>query len=84
MRVLLYNDLYIDAAKVNKAVALPDTFVVSPPLGVEVLQFFASTSPFGPVAVTDWEGYEVLREAVSVFVYRTRGLRTQDAQPQVA
>jgi hypothetical protein len=84
MRVLLYNDLFIDAAKVNKVVALPDTFVVSPPLGVEVLHAFASNEEFGPLSVVNWEGYEVLQEDVSVFVERTRGLRKKVISRQVA
>ncbi|MBI4233121.1 MAG: DUF4384 domain-containing protein [Chloroflexi bacterium] len=76
-RALLYNNYYIKEADVNHAVALPDTFVVTAPLGVEVLQVFASTEKFPPVQVRNWEGYEVLAEDLGTYVAQVRGLKKQ-------
>jgi hypothetical protein len=83
-RALLYNNYYLDAAKVNSAVELPDTFVVAAPFGVEVLQVSASTQRFAEVPVRDWQGYQVLTEDLRVYVSQVRGLRRVEPQRQVA
>lgn len=75
MRVLLYNNYYIREAIVNHAVALPDTFYVSEPFGVEVLQTMASTEKFPKMKTKDWEGYPVLIEDLEQIVAHTRGLK---------
>jgi len=74
-RALLYENYYVNDAKVNHAVVLPDTFVAAPPFGVEVLQVFASTEDFPEVRVRNWKGYDVLEEDLKGYVSRTRGLR---------
>jgi hypothetical protein len=74
MRALLYNNYYLNAAMVNHAVVLPDTFYVAEPLGVEVLQEMASTESFPEVRTREWEGYQVLAEDLGQYVAQTRGL----------
>jgi hypothetical protein len=83
-RVLFYDNYYIDAAKVNHAVTLPDTFLVSAPFGVEVLNAFAGTEPFPPVQVVTWQGYPVLAEDLGTYVARTRGLKKQQKTLELA
>jgi len=83
-RALLYNNHFINEAKVNHAVMLPDTFVVAEPFGVEVVQVFASTERFPEVRVRDWEGYDVLEEDLEEYVSRTRGLKRRERTQEVA
>ena len=72
---MLYNNHYIDQAKVNHAVALPDTFEVTAPFGTEFLQVFARTERFPEVAVRDWQGYPLLAEDLQTYVDQMRGLK---------
>jgi len=83
-RALLYNNHFINEAKVNHAVMLPNTFVVDEPFGVEVLQVFASTERFPEVRVRDWEGYDVLDEDLEEYVSRTRGLKRRERVREMA
>jgi hypothetical protein len=83
-RALLYHNYCLDAAKVNCAVELPDTFVVAAPFGVEVLQVSASTRRFPEVSVRDWQGYQVLAEDLAAYVGRVRGLRRLEPGRQTA
>jgi len=83
-RALLYNNYFINEAKVNHAVMLSDTFVVAEPFGVEVLQVFAGTEPFPEVLVRDWEGYDVLEEDLEEYISRTRGLRRRERAREMA
>ncbi|MFH1009521.1 MAG: LPP20 family lipoprotein [Candidatus Latescibacterota bacterium] len=84
MRVLLYNNYYIREAMANHAVALPDTFVVTDPFGVEVLQVMAGTEKFPEVKTKDWEGYPVLVEDLKAFVSNTRGLKKKQKRQEMA
>jgi len=63
--ILGEEQYFVDAGKVNKAVEMPETYEVVPPFGVEVLQVFASTTPFPspPVETRTIEGenYKVLK-----------------------
>jgi len=81
-RVLLYNNYHIDASRVNRIVALPDTFEVAPPLGVEVLQAFASDQQFPPVQVRQHDGYEILRDDLKNYLAQTRGLKKVTQGPE--
>jgi hypothetical protein len=83
-RALLFNNYFIREADVNHAVALPDTFVVAEPLGVEVLQVFASTEKFPQVRVSNWQGYEVLAEDLGTYVAQVRGLKKQQKSLELA
>ena len=76
-RTMLYQNLRIAADQVNEVVGIPRMFVVAPPLGVEVVQVFASTERFPYAPVVEQEGYFVLQEDLPQFVRRTRGLRRQ-------
>ena len=84
MRTLLHNNYYVNAAMVNHAVMLPDTFYVDEPFGVEVLQAMASTEGFPEVRTRDWEGYPVLEEDLEQYVSRTRGLRKKEKVKRMA
>lgn len=84
MRVLLYNNYYIPQAIVNHAAVLPDTFVVSEPFGVEVLQAMASTERFPEVKTRDWEEYPVLVEDLEEYVAQTRGLKKKQKGQEMA
>jgi hypothetical protein len=83
-RALLYNNYYIDHGRANHVVVLPDTFIVAEPLGVEVLQVFASNERFAEVNVSPWEGYDLLAEDLDEFVSRTRGLKKKKKERKVA
>ena len=69
---------------VNHAVALPDTFVVAEPFGVEVLQAMVGTERFPEVKTKNWEGYPVLVEDLKEFVVRTRGLKKKQKRQEMA
>jgi len=75
----LYRNYYIDESKVNKVIALPDTFEVTPPFGSETMQMFASTQKFPDVALTkkviDGEDYDVIDDDLPAFTSKTRGLK---------
>jgi hypothetical protein len=83
-RVLLYNNYYVDQSKVNHAIVLPDTFVVAPPLGVEVLSVFASTETFPEVRVKRWEGYDLLEDSLEQYVSGMRGLQKKRKAAEMA
>ena len=84
MRVLLYNNHYVHQAMANHAVVLPDTFYVSEPFGVEVLQAMASTERFPEVKTRNWEGYPVLVEDIEQYVAHTRGLKKKKKGQEMA
>ena len=87
VRLLLYNNLYVDASKVNRVYTLPDEFVFAPPLGVERLQLFASSKKFPDVEVTtktfDGEFYEeVFAEDIKKYTARMRGIKKKTGKPE--
>lgn len=87
VRVLLYNNLYVDASKVNRVYTLPNEFVFAPPLGVERLQLFASSKKFPDVEVTtktfDGEFYEdVFAEDIKKYTARMRGIKKKTGKPE--
>ncbi|MBL7066608.1 MAG: DUF4384 domain-containing protein [Candidatus Marinimicrobia bacterium] len=89
MRILMYNNLYIDVSKVNMVYSLPDTFYVAPPFGVERWQIFANTERFPEVLVKtqiiDGEKYEdVLAEDIEKFTMATRGMKKKKPEIQMA
>lgn len=88
MRVLMYNNYYIDVSKVNMVVAMPDTFVVYPPFGVERWQIFASTAQFPKVPVKGssiaGEYYDnVLAEDLQQYTATTRGLKKKKSKTEM-
>ncbi len=89
IRVLMYNNLYIDVSKVNMVYSLPDTFYVTPPFGVERWQIFANTERFPEVLVKthliDGEEYEdVIVEDIEKFTMATRGMKKKKPEIQMA
>lgn len=74
-RVLLYNEYFLDASKVNVAYEIPQEFECSEPFGSEVLQIFARTEKYEPVATTMIDGYDYLKEDLQTFVVKTRGMK---------
>ena len=89
MRVLMYNNMYIDISKVNHVVSMPDTFVVCAPFGVERWQIFAGTEKFPSVPVKgktiDGEYYDnILAEDLEKFTVNTRGLKKKKSKPEMA
>ncbi|MDQ1316630.1 MAG: hypothetical protein QG588_277, partial [Candidatus Poribacteria bacterium] len=54
---LLYDDLYIDKSKVNRAVEIPDEFECAPPFGAEMLVVIARTEEFEPLETVEEDGY---------------------------
>lgn len=83
VRLLLYNNLYLDISKVNQVFTLPDTFYFAPPLGVERLQVFAGTEKFDNVriktATFEGETYDnVLVEDFEKHTVAMRGIKKKD------
>ncbi len=74
-RALLLENYYIDASKVNQVVEIPGPFECDEPFGAEVLQVFARTEQFEPVATTMLEGYPILKEDLPQVVAQTRGMK---------
>lgn len=74
-RILLLNEYFIDQSKVNLAYQIPTEFECSPPFGSEVLQIFARTEKFEPVATKSIDGYDYLAEDLQKFVVKTRGMK---------
>lgn len=76
-KVMLEQAYYIDASKVNRAVEYPDSFVVSPPFGIEQVYAVAFTEKPAPLPtverLVDGETYEVVGESATLV--RHRGLK---------
>ncbi len=89
VRLLLYNNLYIDISKVNQVYTMPDNFYFAPPLGIERLQIFSSTENFGNVrtktATFDGELYkDVFDEDFKDYTVAMRGMKKKKMGKQVA
>jgi hypothetical protein len=74
-RVLLYNEYFMDASKVNVAYEIPQEYECSAPFGSEVLQIFARTDTFEQIQTEKIDGYDYLKEDLKVFVAKTRGMK---------
>jgi hypothetical protein len=76
-RTLLLDSYYIDASKVNKVCQIPPggEFECDAPYGSEVLQVFARTEDFEPVATVEKDGYKYLQEDLKKFLVATRGFK---------
>ena len=88
VRLLLYNNYYIDVSKVNQVYTMPDEFYFAPPLGVERLQVFASNEKFDDMltrtAVFDGESYDcVLAVDYEKHTVAMRGIKRKRAEKQV-
>ena len=74
-RTLLLSNYYIDETKINKPVEIPFEFECDAPFGAEVLQVFARTEQFEPVATVQSGEYEILKDSLGTFVSATRGMK---------
>ncbi|MFC1529063.1 DUF4384 domain-containing protein, partial [Candidatus Latescibacterota bacterium] len=89
VRLLLYNNLYIDISKVNQVFTFPDTFYFAPPLGVERLQVFASTEKLNEMrtstATYDGEMYDnVFDEDFKNHTVAMRGIKKKKTEREMA
>jgi hypothetical protein len=89
IRILLYNNHYIDPSKVNQVYTLPDTFVMTRPFGVERLQVFAATEKFPGVKTAtgtiDGETYDtVFTDDIEKHTVATRGLKKKKPALEMA
>ncbi|MFC1694495.1 hypothetical protein ACFL1R_13450 [Candidatus Latescibacterota bacterium] len=80
IRLMLYNNLYVDISKVNQVFTLPDKFYFAPPLGVERLQVFANTENFEDAKTVsstyNGERYDnVLAENFKQYTSTMRGIK---------
>ena len=83
MRYLLFNNYYIDPLKVNKAVTLPEKYLVCAPFGVERFQVFASVNEFAEVrtksAIIDGVKYDtIFAEDFGEYLLASRGIKKDD------
>ncbi len=74
-RVLLLDNYFLDAAKVNLAYELPQEFECDAPFGAETLQAFASTDKFDALATKNQDGYDYLAEDLGQALVKTRGMK---------
>ncbi len=73
-KTLLYDDFYIDASKVNKAVEIPRQFTCTPPFGVETLQVLAQVETFPELKTEKVGGYLYILEDTRALLIKTRGM----------
>lgn len=83
VRYLLFNNYYIDPSKVNRAVTLPNRYLISAPFGVERFQVFASVKEFPDVetrsAVIDGVTYDtIFAEDFGDYLLVSRGIKKDD------
>ena len=83
-RVLLMNEYYMDASKVNLAYELPQEFECSAPFGSEVLQIFSRTDKFEPVLTQSIDGYQYIREELEKFISSARGMKISKSKTMQA
>jgi hypothetical protein len=74
-KVLLLDNYYIDAEKVNKVYEIPDKFVCAPPFGVESLQLLAQTKPFEALSTTEEYGYQFINDDTEEVLRQSRGFK---------
>lgn len=74
-RVMLINEYYMDASKVNIPYEIPQTFISMPPFGSEVLQIVAQTERFGSVQTRMMNGFEYIESDLQTIVQEMRGMQ---------
>lgn len=77
-RVLLLDNYYIDAGKVNKVVRVPGTFECSEPFGAEVLQALASTKEHPRLDIKSQDGFDFIQEDLPKVLAATRGMKKKE------
>lgn len=74
-RVLLVDNMYIGADKVNKVVEIPQRFQCAPPFGAEVLQVNAQTDAFKSLKTSNKYGYQFIDDDLSTILKTNRGFK---------
>ncbi len=77
-KVLLLNDYYIDASKINRVYEIPYEFECSPPFGTEILQLNAQTSAFPDLKTSIFDGYTIIEETTDEILAKNRGMKRVD------
>ncbi|HPG73931.1 MAG TPA: DUF4384 domain-containing protein, partial [Bacteroidales bacterium] len=76
--VMLLDNYFVNADKVNKVYELPYDFVCAEPFGVEVLQLNAQTEKFTPLNLHNSNGYQFITDALVDVIHKTRGIKRND------
>jgi hypothetical protein len=74
-RVLLLDEYFMDASKVNVAYEIPQEFECAAPFGAEVLQLFARTGKFERLNTERVDGYDYIRGDLKNVVAGLRGMK---------
>jgi hypothetical protein len=74
-RVLLLDEYFMDASKVNLAYEIPQEFECAAPFGAEVLQLFARTEKFERMNTQRVDGYDYIRGDLKNVVTGLRGMK---------
>ena len=77
---LLVDNLFIDAAKVNRPYELPETFEIAAPFGVETIQANVSTHEFAPLSTRQKDGYTLIVDDLAAANAKTRGMKLRKAE----
>ena len=81
--VLLLDNYYIGANKVNQVYEIPQVFECAAPFGLEILHLNAQSRQFGNVPTQRVEGYKVIMGGISEFLKSSRGARNARAETKV-
>jgi hypothetical protein len=74
-RILLLDEYYMDASKVNVGYEIPQEFECAAPFGGEVLQLFARTDKFEQIKTRQMGGYDFIQEDLKSVVASVRGMK---------
>jgi len=80
-RVLLLDEYFMDASKVNLVYQIPQEFEASAPFGGEVLQLFARTDRFEKLRTVNVDGYAYIQEGLGDVMAKTRGMKAAKQKP---
>ncbi|MCF8267847.1 MAG: DUF4384 domain-containing protein [Ignavibacteriales bacterium] len=83
-RVLLLDEYYIDASKVNKVFRIPLEFECAPPFGTETLQLFGQTSNFSKLNTIFKDGYDFIQDDLKEMNRNTRGFKKKEPKEHFA
>lgn len=74
-RVLLLDEYFMDASKVNVAYEIPQEFECAAPFGGEVLQLLARTGKFESIRTKQVDGYDYIQDELKNVVAGLRGMK---------
>ena len=81
--VLLLDNYYIGANKVNQVYEIPQVFECAAPFGLEILHLNAQSRQFNDVSTERIEGYKVITGGILEFLKSSRGTRDARAETKV-